>query len=217
MVIYKTKLTSLMAGVERFRSHGRSVRNWGHETEAILGCLCRTRGSWSEKNRSGHHSVLKGNMRRVISPSWTLTRKPNYQLSISKGCPFGCPLRHSNWIWCLISHKALNVCWTNKDIAAVVACGSFTSQWFADRDYVRLVCVWGWPQLQWLAGWWLSSSPDSVWPLAEANVYMRTAHVLGGESAPLSPRQLGVKPKAAAGQLLHLEQGTVFLDSGSLT
>lgn len=46
---------------------------------------------------------------------------------------------------------------------------------------------------------------------------MRTAHVLGGESAPLSPRQLGVKPKAAAGQLLHLEQGTVFLDSGSLT
>ena len=46
---------------------------------------------------------------------------------------------------------------------------------------------------------------------------MRTAHVLGGESAPLSPRQFGVKPKAAAGQLLHLEQGTVFLDSGSLT
>lgn len=62
-------------------------------------------------------------------------------------------------------------------------------QWFADRDYVRLFCVWGWPQLQWLVGPWLCSSPDSVWPLAWVSVYMRTNHVVGRKKGSSEPQE----------------------------
>lgn len=85
--------------------------------------------------------------------------------------PWDTPTEYGVWF----HTRHLDVCWTNKDIAAVVACGSFTSQWFADRDsgsWPR-AHAWGWPQLQWLAGWWLCSKAltqsDHCWGSSHEN------------------------------------------------